>query len=280
MTKVSSASQEQVAEAAAALSKRRANLQTHENFRSEFLKNERTLVVYLPPGYDARADLRYPVLYLQDGQNLFDPKTAYAGNEWKADETADELVAARQIEPLIIVGIYNTGEHRIEEYTPSRDRKRGGGMADRYGRMLVEEIKPFIDNAYRTLQGPLNTGLGGSSLGGLVTLYLGIKYSQIFGKLAVLSPSVWWDDRAILDLIAEARPKPRLKIWLDMGTCEGGMSLQDTERLRDLLEAKGWVEGDDLQYSEIEGAMHNEAAWATRVGPLLTFLFPVTSARA
>src|SRR5438105_14419935 len=117
MTKVSSASQEQVAEAAAALSKRRANLQKHEHFRSEFLKNERTLVVYLPPGYDARPDLRYPVLYLQDGQNLFDPKTAYAGNEWKADETADELVAARQIEPLIIVGIYNTGEHRIEEYT-------------------------------------------------------------------------------------------------------------------------------------------------------------------
>ena len=279
MAKIPELSEEQ-APKPSVRAKRRATLCKHEHFTSQFLEHERTLIVYLPPGYEARPDVRYPVLYLQDGQNLFDSATAFAGNEWGADETADELIVASQIEPLIIVGIYNTGEHRIEEYTPSRDPKRGGGDADLYGRMLVEEVKPFVDANYRTLQGPLNTGLGGSSLGGLVTLYLGIKYSEIFGKLAVLSPSVWWDNRAILDLIAELRPKPRLKIWLDMGTCEGGMSLQDTERLRDLLEAKGWVEGDDLQYSEIEGAMHNEAAWATRVGPLLTFLFPVTSARA
>lgn len=265
---------EEPAQKLTAAAKRPDALRKHEHFTSHFLEHERTLIVYLPPGYEAQPDARYPVLYLQDGQNLFDSATAFAGNEWGADETADELILARQIEPLIMVGIYNTGEHRIEEYTPSRDPKRGGGKADLYGRMLVEEIKPFVDENYRTLQGPLNAGLGGSSLGGLITLYLGIKYSEMFGKLAVLSPSVWWDNRRILRLIARLRLKPRLKIWLDMGTCEGGMSLQDTERLRDLLEAKGWVEGDDLQYSEIEGAMHNEAAWATRVGPLLRFLFP------
>jgi len=276
MAKISDLSEEQ-APKPSATAKRRAELRKHEHFRSQFLEHERTLVVYLPPGYEALPEGRYPVLYLQDGQNLFDPATAYAGHEWRADETADELIAAREVEPLIMVGIYNTGEHRIEEYTPSPDPKRGGGKADLYGRMLVEEIKPFIDQNYRTLQGPLNTGLGGSSLGGLVTLYLGIKYSDVFGKLAVLSPSVWWDNRAILDLIAELQPKPRLKIWLDMGTCEGGMSLQDTERLRDVLEAKGWAEGDDLQYSEIDGAMHNEAAWAERVGPLLRYLFPPES---
>ena len=89
------------------------------------------------------------------------------------------------------MGIFNTGEHRIEEYTPTRDRKLGGGHAELYGRMLVEELKPFIESRYRTLSGPTNTGLGGSSLGGLATVYLGFTYPEVFGKLAVLSPSVW-----------------------------------------------------------------------------------------
>lgn len=255
---------------------RRTTLRKHPDFHSQFLEHDRALIVYLPPGYES-SSRRYPVLYMHDGQNLFDTATAFAGKEWRADETAEDLIAAREVEPLIIVGIYNTGEHRIDEYTPSRDAKLGGGLADCYGRMLIEEIKPFIDGTYKTLQGPANTGLGGSSLGGLLTLYLGMTHPGIFGKLAVLSPSVWWKNRMILKLIARTKRKPQLKIWLDMGTCEGGMSLEDTERLRDLLEAKGWHEGDDLQYSEIEGAMHDESAWAQRVGPMLKYLFPVVS---
>lgn len=254
-------------------SKPRTDLRKHEGFRSRFLEHDRTLIVYLPRGYES-SSRRYPVLYMHDGQNLFDPATAFAGAEWRADDTAEQLIAAGEIEPLIIVGIYNTGEHRIHEYTPVRDPKLGGGLADLYGRMLLEEIKPFIESTYRTLQGPENTGLGGSSLGGLVTLYLGLRDPGVFGKLAVLSPSVWWANRWILRFIARVKRKPDLKIWLDMGTCEGGMSLEDTERLRDLLEMKGWREGEDLQYSEIVGAVHNEAAWAERVGPLLRFLFP------
>lgn len=255
--------------------RRRTDLRKHEAFQSRFLEHDRTLIVYLPSGYEASAR-RYPVLYMHDGQNLFDPATAFAGEEWRVDETAESLIAAQLIEPVIVVGIYNTGEHRIDEYTPSRDPKLGGGQADLYGRMLIEELMPFIDQHYRTLQGPANTGLGGSSLGGLLTLYLGLRYPEIFGKLAVLSPSVWWHKRSILKFIARLKRKPDLKIWLDMGTCEGGMSLEDTERLRDLLELKGWKEGADLQYSEIEGAMHNESAWAERVGPMLRYLFPLS----
>jgi enterochelin esterase-like enzyme len=250
------------------------NLTKHENFHSRFLPDERTIIVYVPPDYDDEPERRYPVLYLQDGQNLFDPTTAFGGTDWCADETADDLVEAGEIEPLIMVGIYNTGEHRIEEYTPTRNSKLGGGKAQLYGHMLVEELLPFIKKRYRTLTGPENTGLGGSSLGGLVSLYLGMQFPQIFGKLAVLSPSVWWDDRAILRMIAAADPRPPLKIWLDMGTSEGGMSLQDAEALRDALAAKGWREGEDLQYSEIAGAIHNEAAWSERVGPFLKYLFP------
>ena len=252
-------------------------LRLHRKFQSQFLEPERTLIVYVPPGYDTNAHSRYPVLYMHDGQNLFDPSTAFGGNEWRLDDTAEELIERGAIEPLIIVGIYNTGEQRIQEYTPTPDAKLGGGKADLYGRMLVEEIKPFIESNYRTLHGAGNTGLGGSSLGGLVTLHLGLKYPQIFGKLAILSPSVWWDNKVILREIEQIPQKPDLKIWLDMGTAEGGMSLEDTEMLRDAMRAKGWAVGQDLAYSEIQGATHSETSWAGRVGPFLRFLFPPTS---
>src|SRR6185437_5363291 len=203
------------------------------NFTSRFLPYRRDLVVYLPPDYEESEDRRYPTLYLHDGQNLFDPETAYVrGKDWRVDETADALIRAGEIEPLIIVGIFNTGEHRLEEYTPTADRKLGGGHAELYGRMLVEELKPYVESRYRVLPGPAYTGLGGSSLGGLATVYLGFSYPEIFGKLAVLSPSVWWDNKAILKMIAKTRPKPRLKIWLDMGTEESKTGLRDANLLR------------------------------------------------
>jgi predicted alpha/beta superfamily hydrolase len=169
------------------------DLRKHPGFQSQVLSEPRDLIVYVPPGYDTDVNQRYPVLYLHDGQNLFDGATAFVpGQDWRVDDTAQELVIARVIEPLIIVGVYNTGEHRVDEYTPTRDRNQGaGGEAGLYGRMLTEELKPFIDRTYRTLPDPVNTGLGGSSLGGLATLYLGLQHPDVFGKLAVLSPSVW-----------------------------------------------------------------------------------------
>jgi predicted alpha/beta superfamily hydrolase len=255
-------------------------LRRHDEFRSRFLRNTRSLVVYLPPGYEENPQRRYPVLYLQDGQNLFDPETAYVpGMDWKVNQTADELIETQLVEPVIIVGIYNTGETRIDEYTPTYDRKHGGGKARLYGRMLVEEIKPFIDAEYRTVSDPGHTAIGGSSLGGLVALYLGFTYPHVFGKLAVLSPSVWWNNKAILRMIRKTPLKPRLKIWLDIGTREPGFAVRDTAKLRDLLQDMGWRLGDDLQYVEAEGAGHNEAAWAERVGPVLEFLFPATAFR-
>src|SRR5256885_14671974 len=119
--------------------------------------------------------------------------------------------------------------------------------------MLVEELIPFINKRYRTLTGPENTGLGGSSLGGLVSLYLGLQFPQVFGKLAVLSPSVWWDNRAILKMIAAAPSRPPLKIWLDMGTSEGGMSLQDAERWGVRLETRACAEGRVWEFSGTKG---------------------------
>jgi len=252
------------------------DLRKHERFASRFLPDKRDLIVYLPPGYDAAAERRYPVLYLHDGQNLFDAATAFVpGQDWQVNATAGALIKSGDIEPLIVVGIYNTGEHRIHEYTPTRDRRqRAGGDAALYGQMLTDEVKPFIDRQYRTLPGAADTGLGGSSLGGLVTLYLGLLYPQTFGRLAVLSPSVWWDGRVILRIVRMTQPKPPLRIWLDIGTDEGKKSVLDARALRNELVRAGWVIGDDLHYFEMPDAGHNEAAWASRVGPFLKYLFP------
>jgi predicted alpha/beta superfamily hydrolase len=246
-----------------------------ENYRSRYLPGGRTLIVYVPGIYDRRPDLRFPVLYMQDGQNLFDPGTSFIqGVYWRMGETADRLIGEGAIQPLVIVGIYNTGKRRLREYTPSKDRKVGGGGADRYGRMLTREIKPFVESQYRILPGVANTGIGGSSLGALLTLYLGLRYRQIFGKMAVLSPSVWWNQRWILNYVAKARVEPRPQIWLDAGTLESAHEIEDLRRLRDAMIARGWQVGRDLAYGEVQGGKHDEAAWAQRVDPFLRFLFP------
>ena len=250
------------------------SLHKYEQYRSRFLRAERDLIVYLPGIYDWNPQRRFPVLYLQDGQNLFDPATAFGGVAWRVGETADRLIAQGKIQPLVIVGIYNTGKKRILEYTPSREKKVGGGGANRYGQMLVEEIKPFIESKYRILIGPANTGLGGSSLGGLLTMYLGLRYADVFGKLAVLSPSVWWKQRCLLKFVARSRVRSCPRVWLDTGTQEGAHTVSDARKLRDALCQKGWRLGKDMHYEEIEGGQHNEAAWALRVGPFLEFLFP------
>jgi predicted alpha/beta superfamily hydrolase len=255
------------------------DIRYHEKFRSQFLPTKHDLIVYLPPGYDADKTARYPVLYMQDGQNLFDDATAFS-QEWRMDETAQALITEGAIEPPIIVAIYNAGSHRIDEYTPTRDRKRrAGGKASHYGRMLVEELKPFIDGEYRTLGDAANTGVGGSSLGGLVSLYLGLKYSGIFWRLAVLSPSGWWDDRFIVRRVRSLSYKPPLRIWLSVGTHEGGEALEHTRHMRDAFVAKGWALGQDLEYREVAGARHDEAAWAEQVDPMLRYLFPKRAAR-
>lgn len=252
----------------------KSRLRLHQQFSSRVENEKHDFIVYLPPTYDAEPDRRFPVLYMQDGQNLFDPATAFAGNAWHMGETTDALIMAGEIEPLIIVGIYNTGEHRIDEYTPVKDKRLGGGEADAYGQMLAEELKPFVDRTYRTLPGAADCGLGGSSLGGLVSLYLGLRYTWLFSKLAVMSPSVWWRNRAILKTVAQIRRKPELKIWLDIGTKESPRALPDAQELNVALVKKGWIEGQDLRYFEAPDAGHNEMAWAQRVGPMLKFLFP------
>lgn len=247
----------------------------HEGFSSRVLRNQRDLIVYLPPGYAAEPTREYPVLYLHDGQNLFDGATSFIpGMDWHVGQTADQCIQEGCIEPLIIVGIYNAGKQRLGEYTPTRAPKLGGGRANRYAKFLLDEVRPFVKGNYRVREGVGNTGIGGSSLGGLVSLYLGLREPRTFGKIAALSPSIWWNERVILRFAATAPVEPLPRIWLDIGTREGPRTVDDVERFRDVLLKKGWQAERNLHYERVEGAEHNEAAWAQRVGPFLQFLFP------
>ncbi len=258
------------------------DIHAHKNFHSKILNNDREVIVYLPPGYQAEKRKRYSVFYMHDGQNLFDGATSFIpGQEWRVDENAQSLVSADKIEPLIIGGIYNTGKDRVDEYTAAADPKyKAGGKADLYGRFLVEELKPFIDETYRTKRDAGHTGLGGSSLGGLVSLYLGLKYPKIFSRIAVVSPAVWWADNQIVHYAEAQSSKPPLRIWLDIGTKEGRdlkeaqKTVEGARLLKDTLIKKGWKLGKDFNYFEAEGAEHNERAWAARIGGILEFLFP------
>jgi predicted alpha/beta superfamily hydrolase len=217
---------------------------------------------------------------MHDGQNLFDAATSFAGVEWGVDETAQKLIQQKLIEPVIVVAVANTGPSRVDEYAPTpgvidakaKRKKRSRGLARLYGQFLVEELKPFIDKRYRTRREPESTGLGGSSLGGLVTLVLGILLPRAFTRLIVMSPSVWWDDFAVYRLVDSIGEKLPLKIWLDTGTGEPGW--EHARELRDRLINKGWRPNVDLAYFEATDAGHTEGAWAMRIATALRFLFP------
>jgi predicted alpha/beta superfamily hydrolase len=247
-------------------------------FLSGILAEARDVMVHLPPQYFEEKGRRFPVLYLHDGQNLFDGRTSYIpGRTWRAQTTADALVMAGEIEPVILVGVANTGLRRMAEYTPTRDFKLGGGEGRSYGRLLMEELKPFIDGAYRTRVDAGIPGLGGSSLGGLISLYLGLENPGVFGKLAVMSPSLWWDHRSILEFVQQVQPKPEQRIWMDMGTAEGARHIRDADLLYKLLIKRGWRPEVDLKYVKSQGAVHDEDAWAARLGDVLRFLFPAST---
>lgn len=248
---------------------RAGRLEVIPSFASTILGNERQITVYVPPGYDEHPDRRYPVLYMQDGQNLFDDSRAFAGVSWRLHRAADDAIGARTAQPMIIVGVDHTHAGRINEYTPVFDAaKKAGGRADDYGRMLVEELKPVIDAHYRTLSD--RTSIGGSSLGGLVSIYIALTRDE-FRTAAVMSPSVWWRGRAILETVSETARRPR--IWLDVGGREGREAVGDVRALDERLRERGWNERT-LRFFEDRRADHSERAWSGRARKVLEFLFP------
>lgn len=262
---------------------------TFEHVWSPQLRNRRDVDVYLPPSYSARR-ARYPVVYIHDGQNLSDPAKAFA-ETWALDTTLERL-AARGLE-AIVVGVHNTGEKRLAEYSPFPDRRHGGGDADAYLEFLVNTLKPRIDRVFRTWRERDATAILGSSMGGLVSLYGFFRHPSVFGRAGVMSPSLWFGHGAVLDFVEEARAS-RGRIYVDVGALEGAGTLRDSRRLGRLLVRKGFARdrrarrprpparGPDgrtqvdgrsrLRYVEDASGRHTEAAWARRLGSALEFL--------
>ena len=250
-------------------------------FRSRIFQNTRFLRVWLPPGYDLaeNAGQYYPVLYLNDGQNLFEQATAFGGVEWQVDETADRLIHEARVPPLIIVGIDNTGKDRLREYMPYRSMHprilRVQGR--RYPDFLTKEVMPFVEQNYRVATRPEDTGLGGSSLGALIALYTAIVRPGVFGRLLLESPSLWASNR---QLIKESRP---VRIWperifLAAGTAEAASPERSRTVVDDVRELAAIIRPAVLSEKRLrlvikEGATHSEAAWAERFPEALQFLF-------
>lgn len=228
---------------------------------------DRELTIYVPPSY-ADSDRRYPVLYMQDGQNLFDPEASFAGS-WRVD-LAMNRAAARGLEG-IVVGIPNAGEARLGEYSPFDDPEAGPGRGGDYVNYLAGVVKPLVDARLRTLPHREATGIVGSSMGGLISLFAFFARPDVFGITGALSPSLWFAGRAIFGLL-DAAPYQPGKLYLDVGRQEGDETLADARRLRDLLRAKGYVEGEQLRYVEDRSGRHEEAAWSRRFRAALPLL--------
>lgn len=274
-----------------------------QNWTSNALSTPRDLFLWLPEAYQAEPDRHFPILLLHDGQNLFDGDLSYVkGQTWQCGTTADFVFAQGLAEPTILVGIGNTGRERMAEYTPTPDTRLGGGKGPLYSSLLTDELLPTLRRDLRLLDGPEHTGIAGSSLGGLISLAIALREPEVFGKVGVLSPSVWWDRRTILDDVRSLPDHLPLRIWLDMGTAEGQIHVRDADLLAHLLERKGWhmdsrstppqqnglrrassiferprqpkLETADMHYERVPYGLHNEAAWAARFGQVLQFLFP------
>lgn len=254
---------------------RPGRLEHIDAFASPTFGNERHVTIYLPAGYDEHPEQRYPVLYMQDGQNLFEGHRAFVpGQHWRLGEAADAAIGERTAAPLIIVGVDHAGPGRADEYTPVRSEKHGGGgRADEYGKLLIDELKPLIDERFRTLPDRANTMIGGSSLGGLISLHLALTRPDVFGAAAVMSPSVWWGDRAVLKTVDAFGGGERPRLWVDTGGREGMEALVDARTLKDRLSGNGWSE-EWLRYFEDRRADHSERAWAKRVRQVLEYLSP------
>jgi predicted alpha/beta superfamily hydrolase len=256
------------------------DLRLHE-FHSRVFRNTRFLRVWLPPGYDdaQNAGRRYPVFYLNDGQNLFESVSSFNGVEWQVDETSDRLICEGVVPPLIVVGLDNAGENRIREYMPYRSlqpvivRVQGS----RYPEFLIKEVMPFVARQYRVASGPQNTGLGGSSLGALIALYTAIVRPGMFGQLLLESPSLWASNRQIIKRSRPVKAWPD-RIFLAMGTAEAGRADRDRSMVDDARELAAILRRAGLDDKRLlakidEGATHHESAWARRFPEALSFLF-------
>jgi predicted alpha/beta superfamily hydrolase len=245
------------------------NVRRLEQVASPELENRRDIHVYLPPSY-ASSGRHYPVIYMHDGQNLFDHAMSFAG-EWGVDETMEAL-AHDGIE-AIVVGVPNTGPSRTNEYSPWSDQRLGGGQGDRYVQFLTETLKPLVDSQFRTRREREHTGIAGSSMGGLISLHAFLVRADIYGFAGVMSPSLWFAGGAVFEHVARLE-RWTGRLYLDTGTAEGRNQVRQTREMVRLLRRRAAHPRLQLRYVEDRGAGHNEAAWAARFERAVRWLLP------
>jgi predicted alpha/beta superfamily hydrolase len=240
----------------------------NSDFPMKSLNTTRRIWIYLPMNYET-SDEKYPVLYMHDGQNLFDVLTSYSG-EWGVDETMQKLEKEGKLK-LIIVGIDNGGNARNDEYTPWKNDEYGGGNGAAYGKFIVEELKPFIDKNYQTKPDKNNTGTMGSSLGGLISMYLGMEYPKIFGKIGAFSPAFWWSEQCEKKVENQGLI-PNTKIYLNAGLAEHKWITSGTKRMEKTLQKVGYS-NEKLTTKYIEGGTHSEKFWQSQFEDAVLWLF-------
>ncbi len=255
--------------------------------KSQIFHNTRMLRVFLPGNYFSPHNRmrKYPVLYLQDGQNVFDKATSFSGKEWEADETVDQLVSEFKVRPMFIVGIDNAGEQRNSEYLTYPDAHNPQFQSAtppeldgaKYAEFLIKEVMPLLQKRYRIATGPENTGVGGSSYGAIVSLTTVLQHPGVFGKLLLESPSLWVGDGKLLTDVKKAKLLPQ-KIYMGMGTAEAGNPEADTLILKYFTDTAQILKDKGLGNSRLKvvvegGGKHNEEAWARRFPEALLFLY-------
>lgn len=239
-----------------------------EDFYMPQFDRYRRIWLYLPPNYDSTTE-SFSVLYMHDGQNLFDAATSFAG-EWEVDETLNELYAEGKTVP-IVVGIDNGGAHRIDEYTPWPNAQYGGGDGDLYAQFIVETLKPYIDENYRTLPDRDNNGVMGSSLGGLISHYTGLKYQEVFSKAGVFSPSYWFND-SVYDFTYLKGKQEDMKIYIMGGSDESAGLVAEMLAMTDTLLAAGFYE-NEMALKVVQGGQHNEQLWREEFGEAYEWMY-------
>ncbi len=237
----------------------------HE-FYSVHLKTERDILIWFPPSY-FESNKEYPVLYMHDGQNLFDPHTSFTGYDWKVDEVTTKLIEENSVNEFIIVAIYNTKD-RIDEYNYFTQKGKA------YARFIIKELKPFIDEKYRTIPKASGTGLMGSSMGGLISFQLFWNFPKIFGKAACMSNSFWVNDRAVFKMVNDVNSLITLKnkLYIDCGTEEKEL-LPDFIKMVKILSEKNFEIEKNFHFYLAKGGHHSEVDWAKRLHIPLKFLF-------
>ena len=245
------------------------------DFASTTLNNSRGIWIYEPPTYLENSTAHFPVVYMHDGQNLFDPSAAFGGNTWQVADAMDTGAEDGTIAEAIVVGIENNSD-RISEYTPVADPTDGGGNGDAYLRMIINELKPRIDHDYRTISDRGHTTMIGSSLGGLITAYAGVVHGDVFGNVGVMSPSTWWDNNWLLGEVPMTPTAHGMRpdcVYVDSG--DSGTSNDDvtqTAMLADAYRALGYQNGVTFDYVVQAGGQHSEVYWAMRLPGTFRFL--------